>query len=445
MSDEQALPHSLEAERSVLGAILVSPDLMNQAVGGLKPDDFYRSAHRHIYRAMLDRFERGIAIDMVTVKEKLETDGLLGESGGLEFLAALADGVPRLAHLGAYLDIVRDKSLQRNLYSAGQEISRAALTGDETSEQLLGEAEKRVFEAGGAHLTRDYKSLEEVGKTMEPMLERIRSNLPIAGGVRTGFAEMDEMTTGMHPGNLWVVAARPGVGKTSFALSVARNVVGDGKGVLVFSLEMTSEEIYMRLLCGEADLDIKKFRHSQLNHEEKARMLEAKAQLDELPLYIDDGAGTTHPLMRAKARRLAKEKQLDLVIVDYLQIMGSTSRRVENRAVEIAEMSKGLKELAKDLRIPVMALSQLNRASEKRGENEPPLLSDLRESGAIEQDADLVAFLQRNLRADLPAERNLTDLFIAKQRNGPVGRFKLTFLDNRAQFVDAAPFEVDSY
>jgi replicative DNA helicase len=302
-----------------------------------------------------------------------------------------------------------------------------------------------VFEAGGAHLTRDYKSLEEVGKTMEPMLERIRSNLPIAGGVRTGFAELDEMTTGMHPGNLWVIAARPGVGKTSFALSIARNVVGDGKGVLLFSLEMTSEEIYMRLLCGEADLDIKKFRHSALNQEEKARMLEAKAQLDELPLYIDDGAGTTHPLMRAKARRLAKERQLDLVIVDYLQIMGSTSKRVENRAVEIAAMSQGLKELAKDLRLPVMALSQLNRASEKRGENEPPLLSDLRESGAIEQDADLVAFLQRNLRADLPAERNLTDVFIAKQRNGPVGRFKLTFLDNRAQFADAAPFEVDSY
>ncbi len=444
-TNEQALPHSLEAERSVLGLILVAPDLMNQAMGagatGLQPRDFYRSGHRHIFGAMQELFERGIAIDPVTVKDWLETRGQLAEAGGLEYLMQLMDGMPRLDHLGAYADLVREKSLQRSLFDAGQEIARAALAGGEASQALLNDAERRIFEAGGAHLTRDYKSLEEVGREMAEVILRVKRGEPMAAGVPTGFTRFDEMTTGLQPGQLWVLAARPGVGKTSFALTLALNAARRGHGVLLFSLEMTAHEIYSRLLCSEGDIDMHKFRASMLSPAEKDRMMETKDYIETLPLYIDDGAGTTHPLMRAKARRLAKDRKLDLVIVDYLQIMGSASKRTENRAIEIAEMSKGLKEMAKELRLPVLALSQLNRAADKRGADEPPLLSDLRESGAIEQDADLVAFLQRNTRAE-PPECFKTEVHIAKQRNGPVGKLYLTFLASRTSFGEFAEPEV---
>ena len=449
--NEQALPHSVEAERSVLGAILVKPDLINHAVGeaggGLTAAHFYRNGHQRIFSAMLALFEKGIAIDPVTVKDRLETDGMLTEAGGLEYLMQLMDGMPRLDNLGAYSGIVRDKALQRSLYQAGQEISRAALAGEEDSSGLLNDAEKKIFEAGGAHLTRDYRALPEIGKGLEELLQRVRSGEPLGGGVPTGFTELDRLTTGLHQGQLWVVAARPGVGKSSFALSIAMNVARSGHGVLIFSLEMTSEELYQRMLCSEGRFDMQQFRKSQLSHAQRDSLLEVRESLEALPIHVDDGAGTTHPLMRAKARRLAKDmeakgQKLDLIIVDYLQIMGSSSRRPENRAVEIGEMSKGLKEMAKELRVPVLTLAQLNRAPEKRGPNEPPQLSDLRESGSIEQDADLVAFLQRNFQADTPEERNETTVYIAKQRNGPVDKIKLAFLANMTMFADIQPNEV---
>jgi replicative DNA helicase len=434
---DKGLPSNTLAERSVLGAILLDGLAFNYAAELLRPDDFYLDSHRKIFRAMRELSQRGTAIDYVTVGELLERADELDAVGGLGYLVTLTEGLPRSINVEHYARIVKDRSIQRMLLSAANQISSDVISGMESGSALLDKAQKLIFEVAEDMVK---EGLTSVGEITGPLLERIDSlHGQEITGLRTGYKELDQLTAGLQPADLVIIAARPSMGKTSLAMNIAENAaMRYSKKVAVFSLEMAKVQLVLRMLCSTAHVDAHRMRMGFLSREDIDRLTAAAAELSQAAVFIDDTAGIDDMTVRAKCRRLRAERGLDLVVVDYLQLMGS-SARFESRNLEISAISRGLKSLAKELNVPVIALSQLSRASEQRKGDHRPILSDLRESGSIEQDADVVAFIYRdevyNRETD---KKGVAEIIVAKQRNGPTDTIELAFLREFTRFENLA-------
>jgi replicative DNA helicase len=437
---EKTLPQNLEAERSVLGSILLDSASLALAAPILDEKDFFLDTHRRIYNAMLELWERSAEIDVLTLKEELDRHGAVEKAGGPAYLSALLDGVPDVGNVEEYARIVKEKSTLRRLIRAGQRLVRDGLLGERDAESLLGEATGEIFDIAEGSVQGGFEPIGQVVRHNLEVIEDARGRKGILSGLATGFLELDRMTSGLQATDLIVIAARPSVGKTSFALNIAQHVsIREGKSVGFFSLEMSREQIGFRVLCSEADVDAKKVRDGYASKEAMQRLVLAQAKIHAAPFYIDDSASVSVPDMRAKGQRLKREKGLDLLIVDYMQLMAGHGR-FDNRTQEVSMISRGLKLLAKELKVPVIALSQLSRQPEQRkGELRKPQLADLRDSGSIEQDADVVVFLYREELYDRETERKgIADVLVAKQRNGPTGEFQLVFLGDHMTFADYA-------
>jgi replicative DNA helicase len=433
---DRNVPHSVDAERSVLGAILLENNAINRAQEILAENDFYRDTHRRIFKVMAALSERATAIDPVTVKEELVRSGDLEAVGGPAYIASLLDGVPHSSNIEHYAKIVREKAVLRRLIDAGGEIVKTAYEASRDVDEILDQSERLVFEIAQDQMRTGFLPMRAIADQSLKTIERLSEHRELVTGLATGFSTLDEMTSGLQPSDLVVIAARPGMGKTSLALNIAQHAARDGKSIGVFSLEMSREQLFLRLLTGQARIDAHLMRTGRLRREGWEKVMAAFGELAGMPIFIDDTAGTGVLEMRAKSRRLKLEHGLDLLIVDYLQLMRGRGR-AENRNQEISEISRSLKELAKELRLPVIAISQLSRAPEQRGNDRRPQLSDLRESGAIEQDADLVMFIYRE-EVYKPTEENrgMAQIIIAKQRNGPIGNFDLAFIRDYTRFED---------
>jgi len=440
---ERTLPHNLEAEKSVLGAILIQNEAFNHAAELIDSRDFFRDAHRRIFERMVALSERNDAIDFVTLKEELSRFGELEEVGGPAYIASLADGVPRSANVEYYAKIVKEKSTLRSLIHSANKILTEAYQAEEEPDLLLDEAERAIFAIAEGRIRAGFVPLRDLVQSSFTTIERLQQHKGMVTGVPTGFVDLDEMTSGLQPSDLVLVAARPSMGKTSFVLNIAQHV-GTATDMTVgfFSLEMSKEQLFMRLLTAEARIDAHRFRSGHLNEKDYGRLSHALGTLAESRVFIDDTASIGILEMRAKARRLQAEHGLHLLIIDYIQLMQGRGR-FESRQTEIASISRSLKGLAKDLRIPIVALSQLSRASETRADHRPQL-SDLRESGALEQDADVVMFIYREEQyRDADGKQNqeadgTAEIIIGKQRNGPVGTCKLAFIKEHTRFENLA-------
>jgi replicative DNA helicase len=432
---DRSLPHSLDAERSVLGAILLENNALHQAQQLLGDDDFYRDDHRRIYRAMGHLSERSAVIDLVTVKEELDRRGELQAAGGVSYISSLVDGVPKSANIEHYARIVKEKATLRGLISSAHQIISSAMTAEDETGDILDAAERSILRIAENRLRTGFVPLRLVADESLKVIERLSERRELVTGLATGIERFDELTSGLQRGDLVVVAGRPSMGKTALALNIAQHAaVKDHRKVGVFSLEMTKEQLFLRLLCAQAKVDAHRLRTGTLSKADWTKLTLAFAQLAEAPIFIDDTAALGILEMRAKARRLKLEKGLDLIVVDYLQLVRGRAR-YENRTQEISDISRSLKALAKELDVPLIAISQLSRAPETRGGDHRPQLSDLRESGAIEQDADLVAFIFREevYRPD-EENRGRATLIIGKQRNGPIGDVDLVFLKEFTRF-----------
>jgi len=434
---EKNVPHNMEAERSVLGAILVENTAINRAQEILKEHDFYREPHRKIFKVMADLSDRATAIDPVTLKEELSRSGDLDSVGGPAYIASLVDGVPQTANIEYYARIVKEKAILRNLIEAGNRIITTAFEASLPTEDILDESERLIFRIAQDQLRAGFVPMKVIADQSLKTIERLAEHRQLVTGLPTGFPSLDEHTSGLQPSDLVVVAARPAMGKTSFALNIAQHAgMKEARRVGVFSLEMSREQIFLRLLTGLARVDAHRLRTGRLSKEEWTRLTLAMGELAQAPISIDDTAGTTVLEMRAKSRRLKLEQGLDLLIVDYLQLMRGRGRH-ENRNQEISEISRSLKELAKELNVPVIAISQLSRAPEQRGGDRRPQLSDLRESGAIEQDADVVVFIYREeVYKSTEENRGRAQVIIAKQRNGPIGSIDMAFIREYTRFEE---------
>jgi replicative DNA helicase len=433
---EKNVPHSIDAERSVLGAILIENSSINRAQEILKDSDFYRDPHRRIFKSMSELSERSSAIDAVTLKEALSRAGDLEAVGGPAYIASLLDGVPHSSNIEHYAKIVKEKAILRSLIDAGGRIVTSAYEATQDVEEILDESERLVFTIAQDQLRAGFVPMRTIADESLKTIERLSEHRELVTGLATGFPTLNEMTSGLQPSDLIVIAARPAMGKTSFALNIAQHAAREGRKIGLFSLEMSREQLFLRLLTGQARVDAHRLRTGRLGREEWARLTAAFGELSAMPVFIDDTAGTGVLEMRAKSRRLKMEQGLDLLIIDYLQLMRGRGR-FENRNQEISEISRSLKELAKELHIPVIAISQLSRAPEQRGGDRRPQLSDLRESGAIEQDADVVMFIYRE-EVYKPTEENRgrAQILIAKQRNGPIGNIDLAFIREYTKFEE---------
>ncbi len=431
---ERPLPHNLEAERTVLGAILIENEAFHNASELITEADFYRDAHRKIFSRMAVLAERGDAIDLVTLKEEMSRAGELERAGGVAYLSSLVEGVPRATNVPYYARIVKDKAVLRNLISAANRISQAAFDQPEETQSVLDEAEKSIFEIAEGALHVGFEPVSSIIKTTFKTIDELSEKKELITGIPTGFVEFDELTSGLQSSDLIIVAARPAMGKTSFCMNIAQYVgLKTGKTVGVFSLEMSKEQLVLRMLCGEARVDMHKLRSGFLSEKDWAKLVQSVSDMSQAKVFIDDTASISVMEMRAKTRRLKLEHGLDLVIVDYLQLMQGRGR-FENRTQEISNISRSLKGLAKELNVPIVALSQLSRATESRGDHRPHL-SDLRESGALEQDADLVVFIFREEEYNAtPDNRGIAELVIGKQRNGPTGHIKMAFIKEYTRF-----------
>ena len=429
-------PFSLEAETAVLGGMLIDREAVTRAVEHVNEAMFYREANRRLYRAMVRLFERGGVIDVITVSEELKKTGEMDAAGGFDYLAALMDAVPTAANVEYHAKIVRDKALLRRLVEQASQIIRDVYEqGERDVDEILDAAEARIFQVAESHKREGFVWIKEILWAAFERIEKLQESGEGLTGVPSGFPDLDRMTTGLQKGDLVIVAARPSMGKTSWVLNVAANAaIGNNVPVALFSLEMSSEQLVQRLLCAEGRIDAQKLRKGRLSQEEHQRLAAAAGHLNTAPIWIDDSPGSNVLEIRAKSRRLQAElrsggKELGMVVVDYLQLMSGAARS-ENRVQEVSEISRGLKALARELEVPVVALSQLSRGPEQRTDKRP-MLSDLRESGSIEQDADLVMFLYRP-EYYAPAEKReelegKTELIIGKQRNGPTGVVDLYF------------------
>jgi replicative DNA helicase len=437
---ERTLPHNLEAERSVLGAILVHNDAFNLAVQVIDSRDFYRDAHRRIFEKMIALNERNQAIDFVTLKEELSRAGDLDDAGGPAYIASLADGVPRATNVEYYARIVKEKSTLRNLIYAANKIVTNAYEADQESDLILDEAESAIFAVADDRLKAGFVPMATLVKESFPKIEQLFEQKRLVTGVPTGFVDLDEMTRGLQPSDLIIVAARPSMGKTSLVLNMAQYVaMQPNLSVGFFSLEMSKESLFLRMLTSEAQIDSHRLMSGAIGNKEYGRISHALETLSAMRMYIDDSANIGVLEMRAKSRRLKAEHGLDLIIIDYIQLMSGRGR-FENRTLELASISRSLKGLAKELNVPIVVLSQLSRGPESRSDHRP-MISDLRESGALEQDADLVVLIYRddvyNKDPGNP-DAGTAELIIAKQRNGPTGTVKLAFLREQTRFANLA-------
>jgi replicative DNA helicase len=437
---ERTLPHNLEAERSVLGAILVHNDAFNLAAQVIDSGDFYRDAHRRIFDKMVALNERHDAIDFVTLKEELAKSGQLDDVGGPAYIASLADGVPRATNVEYYAKIVKEKSTLRNLIYAANKILANAYEGDQESDLVLDEAESAIFAVADDRLKAGFVPMRDLVKESFPKIEQLFEQKRLITGVPTGFVDLDEMTRGLQGGDLIIVAARPSMGKTSLVLNIAQYVATQpDHAVGFFSLEMSKESLFLRLLTAEAQVDGHRLLSGAIGGKDYGRISHALETLSAMKLFIDDTASIGVLEMRAKSRRLQSEHGLSLLIVDYIQLMSGRGR-FENRTLELASISRSLKGLAKELNVPIVVLSQLSRAPESRSDHRPQL-SDLRESGALEQDADVVVLIYRddvyNKDPNSP-DAGTAELILAKQRNGPTGTVRLAFLREQTRFANLA-------
>ena len=437
---ERTLPHNLEAERSVLGAILVHNDAFNLAAQVIDANDFYRDAHRRIFDKMVALNERNDAIDFVTLKEELSRSGELDDVGGPAYVASLADGVPRATNVEYYSRIVKEKSTLRNLIYAANKILTNAYEAGQESDLILDEAETAIFSVADDRLKAGFVPMRDLVKDSFPKIEQLFEQKRLITGVPTGFVDLDEMTRGFQPGDLVIVAARPSMGKTSLVLNIAQYVATQPDlTVGFFSLEMSKESLFLRLLTSEAQIDSHRLMSGAIGQKDYGRISHALETLSAMRLYIDDTANIGVLEMRAKARRLQSEHGLHMLAVDYIQLMTGRGR-FENRTLELAAISRSLKGLAKELHVPIVVLSQLSRAPEARSDHRPQL-SDLRESGALEQDADVVILIYRddayNKDPNSP-DAGTAELILAKQRNGPTGTVRLAFLREQTRFANLA-------
>ncbi len=444
---DRTVPHSLDAERALLGSILLDNSALNQALEIIAKDDFFSEGHRLTFEKMVDLSEKNRAIDLVTLSEELAKDGLLEKSGGAAYVSSLTDGVPlgTTAAVAEYSRIIKEKSLVRRLINASNNVIARCLEGTDDPESLIDLAQSQVFDIAEQKVKSGFLTVRDVVQSSFGSIEKLLDRGSRITGVATGFRQLDDMTAGLQPGELVIVAARPSLGKTALALNIAEHAaIKDRKVVGMFSLEMSKESLVIRLLCSEAEIDSHRFRTGFVDRDHESRewnkMTLALGRLAEAPIYIEDMPALSIMQIRAKARRLRAEKGLDLLIVDYLQLV-SGHGRFENRTQEVSFISRGLKSIAKELHVPVLALSQLSRAPEQRP-GQRPQLSDLRESGSIEQDADVVIFIFRERRSQEDEEEEgqvdnrgvETKLIIGKQRNGPTGEVPLIFMRPWAAF-----------
>jgi replicative DNA helicase len=432
-------PQHIEAEQCVLGAILLENEALLKVHDLLKPDNFYRPSHRKIFEAILALFERNEPIDLLTVTEVLRKRNQIEEVGGSAYLASLMEAVPTAANVLHHARMVRETALLRSLINVATEVIAECYEHTEDVEELLDRAEHMIFEISEQRVNAAFANLKELLKDSIRYTEQLYERHELITGLPTGFRDFDQLTAGLQPSDLIIIAARPGMGKTSFALNIARNVgvrVQDPRQpVAIFSLEMSKEQLALRMLCAEAEIDSSRLRRGYLDKKEWGRLVNAANDLSDTPIFIDDSPSLTALDIRAKARRLQAEHGLSLIIIDYLQLLRGRGR-VENRQQEISEISRSLKALAKELKVPVMALSQLSRAVEQRNIRIPQL-ADLRESGAIEQDADLIAFIYRDEVYDKDTkDKGIAKIIIGKQRNGPTGEIELQFSKEYARFKD---------
>ena len=440
---ERALPNSAEAERAILGGVVLDNGLISQAIELLRPEDFYVPSHRRIFMAMIALFERGGEINPILIGEELKKENALESVGGISFITNLTYGLPHSTNIVHYAKVVRGKSMLRQLIKAANKITLEALEQEDEPEIILDHAEQLIFQLADERIRQGFVHVKPVAEQLLEKVQEMEGRAAVLTGLTTGFADLDKMTSGFQRQDLIIVAARPSMGKTSFALMLAENAaIHAGAVVGIFSLEMSKEALVMRLLCSQGNIDAQRFRNGFLSRPEWAQIAKSLGILADSKIFLDDTAGISVLEMRAKARRLAAEqKKLDLIIVDYLQLMSGSAKRFESRQQEVSQISRELKALAKEMNVPVVALSQLSRAPESRSDHRPQL-ADLRESGALEQDADVVAFIYREEQYKTPEEKNnlpedqknVAELIVAKQRNGPTGTVDLRFTPSSMRF-----------
>lgn len=435
VSPDKLAPSNVEAERAVLGSLLIDSEAIAEVASFLKADDFYRDRHRAIFAARFDLYERREPGDLVTLVDELRRRGQLDAVGGVSYLTELVDDVPTATHVEHYARIVERCALMRRLIAAAGQIAAIGYENPADVDDALDRAEQLLFQVSQRRVSEDFTSLREALREYFETIEYLHQHKGEVFGIPSGFHDLDQLTGGLHSSDLIIIAGRPGVGKTGFALSLVRNAATRSRATsAIFSLEMSSEQLVQRLLCMEAAVDSQRIRTGFIDEFEWRRISEAFGVLSDAPIFIDDSAGISTTELRMKARRLKAEHDLKLIVVDYLQLM--QGRGLENRVQEVSEISRSLKALARELDVPVIALSQLSRAVESRQDHRP-VLSDLRESGSIEQDADIVMFIHREeLYNPNTDKKNIADIILAKHRNGPVGQIPVRFFPSQTRFAD---------
>lgn len=444
MIEERVSPQNIEAEQAVLGAMLIDKEAIAKATEVLSADDFYREAHRVIFSAMLELYNKNEAVDMVTVTEILKRDNKLEDIGGIAYITSLANVVLTAANVKYHAEIVAEKSVLRQLVRVSTEIAAMGYEANEDVGTLLDTAESRILEISNRKKKNDFTAINDILMDSVQSIESLLQNKGGLTGLPAGFADLDKLTSGLHPSDFIILAARPSMGKTALALNIVQNVAlrahkvigGEPRSVAFFSLEMSKEQLVNRMLCAEAGIDSQRLRVGEMHDEDWTHLWDACDTMSRAKIYIDDTAGITAMDMRSRARRLKAEHGLDLIVVDYLQLMQGSGKRNNSgdRQQEVSEISRSLKALARELDVPVLALSQLSRSVESR-QVKRPMLSDLRESGSLEQDADIVAFLYREDYYNPETENKHTELIIAKHRNGPVDTVNLFFQKQFTKFV----------
>lgn len=439
-------PQNIEAEQAVLGAIFLEPSSLTVTSELLIPEDFYRSSHQKIFNVMIKLNDEGKAVDLITVTEELSATKNLEEVGGVSYLSELAGSVPTAANVEYYARIVEEKSLLRRLIRTATTIAQEGYSREDEVEELLGEAEKTIMEVAQRKNSGSFQNIKDVLVRTYDNIEILTNRKGDVTGIPTGFAELDRMTAGFQRNDLIIVGARPSVGKTAFALNIAQNVATKtDENVAIFSLEMGAEQLVMRILCAEGNIDAQRLRTGSLTDEDWGKLTMAMGSLSNAGIFIDDTPGVRIQDIRSKCRRLKQEHGLGMILIDYLQLILGSGRSGENRQQEVSEISRSLKQLARELQVPVIALSQLSRGVEQR-QDKRPMMSDIRESGSIEQDADIVAFLYRDDYYDKESEdKNIIEIIIAKQRNGPVGTVQLAFVKEYNKFVNLEKRFDDSF
>lgn len=429
-------PHNHDAEQSVLGAIFLEPQALITAAEVLMPEDFYRIAHQKIFQTFLSLSDKGQPIDPVSVSEELTARKELEDVGGLPYITEIAKAVPTAANVAHYAKIVEEKSLLRRLIRVATQIVEDGYTREDEVEALLSEAEKNMMEVSNRKNAGDFQHIQDVLVDTYDNIERLHTQQGEVTGIPTGFTDLDKVTAGFQRNDLIIVAARPSVGKTAFALNIAQNVATKTtENVAIFSLEMGADQLVSRMLCAEGNIDAQVLRTGALQAKDWEKLTLAMGSLSNAGIFIDDSSGIRVNEIRSKCRRLQQEHGLGMIIIDYLQLIQGSGKAGESRQQEVSEISRSLKGLARELKVPVIALSQLSRSVEQR-QDKRPMMSDLRESGSIEQDADIVSFLYREDYYDKESENNMIEIIIAKQRNGPTGTVSLAFKKEYNKFVN---------